>query len=91
MPLINPVSTTYGAISQMMKFTCDQHPEINLDIIDLAFPMSHDAIVKETEKALATYNEPAIPNYTGQPKAAGKTPGDRVRLVVVDSIASNPG
>jgi hypothetical protein len=85
------VSTTYGAVQQMMKFYCDMHPEINLDIVDLTFPCSHEEIVRKAEEAIEKWNEPAITNYTGQPTPNPKTPDGRVRIVIVDSIASNPG
>jgi len=67
------------------------HPEINLDIVDLTFPCSHEDIVRKAEEAITEWNEPAITNYTGQPTPTGKTPDARVRIVIVDSIASNPG
>lgn len=75
----------------MMKFYCDMHPEINLDIVDLTFPCSHEDIVRKAEEAITKWNEPAITNYTGQPTPTGKTPDANVRIVIVDSIASNPG
>jgi hypothetical protein len=67
------------------------HPEIHLDIIDLVFPMTHDSIVDKTQQALAKWNEKATVNYTGHPTPTGKKPDGRVKMVVMDSIASNPG
>lgn len=75
----------------MMKYYCDQNPEIDLDILDLRFPMPNDMIVERAEEVLSKWNEKAIPNYTGQAQATGKSTEHRVRLVVVDSIVSNPG
>ena len=88
--MLTIVSTTYGAIQQMMKFYCDMNPEINLEIINLTFPCSHDTIIKQTEEALAKWNEvnPTEGDEGDNPKGTGD---GRVRLVVVDSIASNPG
>lgn len=74
-----------------MKYYCDQNPEINLDVIELPFPLPNDVIVNRAEEALSKWNEPAKPNYTGQAQPTGKTPNDRVRLVVIDSIVSRPG
>lgn len=75
----------------MMKYYCDANPQINLDILPLPFPLPNDIIVERAEEALSRWNKPAIPNYTGQAQPTGKEVGSRVRLVIVDSIASNPG
>jgi hypothetical protein len=75
----------------MMKYYCDQNPNISLDIVDLPFPLPNDVIVDRAEEAISHWNELARPNYTGQAQPTGKTPEQRVRLVVVDSIVSNPG
>jgi hypothetical protein len=85
------VSTTYGAVQQMMKFYCDMNPEINLDIIILTFPCSHAKIINQTEELLGQWNEVNPTEGDGQHVPKGKKEGGRVRLVVVDSIASNPG
>jgi hypothetical protein len=85
------VSTTYGAVQQMMKFYCDMNPEINLDIINLTFPCSHQTIINQTEELLGQWNEVNPTEDDGQHTPKGKKEGGRVRLVVVDSIASNPG
>ena len=74
-----------------MKYYCDSNPSINLDIIPLPFPLPNDTIVDRAEEAIGRWNVPAIPNYTGQAQPTGKDVDGRVRLVVVDSIASNPG
>ncbi|WVR08776.1 hypothetical protein IAU60_005834 [Kwoniella sp. DSM 27419] len=84
-------STTYGAVAQMAKYIADRHYQIKVEIIDVTFPTTHQSIVQQTEEFLEKYNKPAIPNYTGQPKATGHSPHERVRAVVVDAIASNPG
>lgn len=84
-------STTYGAVQQMMKFYCDMNPEINLDIINLTFPCSHAKIINQTEELLGQWNELNPTEDDGQHVPKGKKEGGRVRLVVVDSIASNPG
>lgn len=85
------VSTTYGAVQQMMKFYCDMNPEINLDVINLTFPCSHQTIIDQTEQALGEWNEVNLTEGEEQHTPKGKKEGGRVRLVVVDSIASNPG
>jgi hypothetical protein len=85
------VSTTYGAVQQMMKFYCDMNPEINLDIINLTFPCSHETIINQTEELLGQWNEVNPTEGDSQHVPKGKKEGGRVRLVVVDSIASNPG
>ncbi|KAK8850714.1 hypothetical protein IAR55_004634 [Kwoniella newhampshirensis] len=84
-------STTYGAVAQTLKYLADRHPNIRLETIDIHFPTSHASIVQATEDLFEKYNEVAIPNYTGQSKPNGKKPNERVRLVVVDAIASMPG
>ena len=88
--MLTAVSTTYGAVQQMMKFYCDMNPEINLDIVNLTFPCSHDTIIKQTEDHLAKWNEVNPTEGDGQHNPKGRGPG-MVRLIVVDSIASNPG
>jgi len=88
--MLTAVSTTYGAVQQMMKFYCDMNPEINLDIVNLTFPCSHDTIIKQTEVHLAKWNDVSPTEGDGQHNPKGRGPG-RVRLVVVDPIASNPG
>jgi hypothetical protein len=85
------VSTTYGAVQQMMKFYCDMNPEINLDIINLTFPCSHAKIINQTEEFLGEWNEVNPTEGDDQPTPKGKKEEGRVRMVVVDSIASNPG
>ena len=77
----------------MMKSYCDMNPEINLDIINLTFPCSHETIINQTEELLGQWNEVNPTEGDEQPSPKGKTETEegRVRLVVVDSIASNPG
>jgi len=75
----------------MMKFYCDMNPEINLDIINLTFPCSHQTIITQTEEVLGQWNEVNPTEGDGQHVPKGKKEEGRVRLVVVDSIASNPG
>ncbi|WVQ86188.1 hypothetical protein IAT38_008356 [Cryptococcus sp. DSM 104549] len=84
-------STTYGAIGQMAKYFADTNPSIKLEVIPLTFPCSHASIVQATNDLLDQYNVIAKPNYTGQSKPCGKTSKERVRMLIVDAIASNPG
>jgi hypothetical protein len=74
-----------------MKFYCDMNPEINLDIIDLTFPCSHETIVKQAAEHMDQWNEVNQTEGDDQPTPKGKKEDGRVRLVVVDSISSNPG
>jgi hypothetical protein len=75
----------------MMKFYCDMNPEINLDIINLTFPCSHQTIINQTEELLSQWNEVNPTEGDGAHTPKGKKEGGRVKMVVVDSIASNPG
>jgi hypothetical protein len=75
----------------MMKFYCDMNQDINLDIINLTFPCSHERIINQTEELLGEWNEVNPKEGDSQHVPKGKNEGGRVILVVVDSIASNPG
>ena len=57
----------------------------------MTFPCEPGEIVAATEQTLAKFNKVAHVNYTGQAKPEGKSSEKRVRMVVVDQIASNPG
>ncbi|ORX40856.1 pyridoxal phosphate-dependent transferase [Kockovaella imperatae] len=83
--------TTYGAMSQMMKCVCDRHPKVNLEIIKVTQPCSHASVVKQTEEVLAKYNEAVHQNPSDARAPKDKRQGQRVRLLLIDSIASNPG
>lgn len=61
------------------KFVCDKYQGVSYHEIPLAFPETHDEIVRKTEAVLKQYNG-----------GAGAR-AQRVRMVVVDSIASLPG
>ncbi|KAI5451918.1 hypothetical protein NCC49_001219 [Naganishia albida] len=69
-------STTYGAVKQTLKYICDKHEGVECVEIPLNFPETHDQIVQKTENVLKKY---------------GPGSEQRVRMVVIDSIASNPG
>ncbi|WRT70899.1 uncharacterized protein IL334_007898 [Kwoniella shivajii] len=84
-------STTYGAVGQMVKCVCDRNPQIRLEVINDIFPCTHQEILDKTNQVLGKYNQIARPNYTGQSKATGISANERVRAVIVDAIASNPG
>jgi hypothetical protein len=62
----------------LRKFICDKYKGVEYHEIALAFPESHDEIVHKTEAVIKEYN-----TDSAKPK--------RVRMVVVDSIASLPG
>jgi len=85
------VSTTYGAVSQTIKHLCDRNPALTLEEIEITFPCAHAEIVRKFEEVVSKYNEPAKPSYTGEPKPMGTDQNKRVRLAVIDTIASNPG
>jgi hypothetical protein len=74
-----------------MKHLCDRIAGLKLEIIDVTFPCSYKAILEKTEEVVQRYNKPASPNYSGEARPTGQTPNERVRMVVVDSIASMPG
>lgn len=84
-------ASTYNAVSQMMKHVCDTHDGVRIEIVDVKFPCLHSEIVAATEAVLKKYNKPTGATRGGagaNPEGLGK---ERVRLVVVDSIASAPG
>lgn len=84
-------ASTYNAVSQMMKHLCDRYPKIRLEIIICTFPCLHADIVKATEDVLAKHNKPAAQSGSTPLRAEGVKADERVRMVVVDSIASVPG
>ncbi|KAL1412461.1 hypothetical protein Q8F55_000206 [Vanrija albida] len=85
-------ATTYNAISQTAKYTCDRNPGIRLEIIQLTFPTTHAEIVEKTEALFKKYNQKAKgPRGDSVPNAVAVDGKERVRMVVIDSIASNPG
>ncbi|KAL7420902.1 hypothetical protein Q5752_004856 [Cryptotrichosporon argae] len=84
-------TTTYGAIGQTVKYICDKHPGVRLEVVDVAFPCAHADVVRQTEAVLSRYNELAPLDLSGLPRAVGRNVHARVRAVVVDQIASLPG
>jgi hypothetical protein len=74
-----------------MKYVCDRNPGVSLEIINLTFPCEKLDIIKRTEEVIQRWNEVPKPHHSGQAKPAGKGPHERVRMVVADQIASNPG
>lgn len=74
-----------------MKHLCDKIPGLKLEIVDIIFPCSHASILKKTEEAIQKYNKDAIPSYSGEARPTGLSPNERVRMIVLDSISSNPG
>lgn len=79
--IIVAYSTSYGAILQSLRYTCDANPGVKLVVIPLTFPLPHAEIVRQTEDVFRKYNA-----HGGDAEESG-----RVRMVVVDGIASNPG
>lgn len=86
-------NTTYGAVGQTLKYICDKHPGVKLHVIDLTFPIAHSEIVAQTEAVFAQYNQVAIPHFSGISKATPLCRANctRVKMCVVDQIASLPG
>ncbi|WWC92518.1 uncharacterized protein L201_007477 [Kwoniella dendrophila CBS 6074] len=84
-------TSTYGAVGQMVKCICDKNPKIRLEVIDDVFPCTHKEIIEKSETLLSQYNEIAKPNYTGISKPTGIKADERIKLVLLDAIASNPG
>lgn len=85
-------ATTYDAVSQTAKYTCDRNPQLRLEVIELTFPTTHAEIVAKTEAVFKKYNQKAkAPRGDSVPKPAAVDGKERVRMVVIDSIASNPG
>lgn len=86
-------ATTYGAVTQTMKHLCDRNPGIRLEVIITKFPCYHSEIVEATEAVLAKYNKPTgnVRGGDAPPTATGLSDKERVRMVVVDGIASVPG
>lgn len=74
-----------------MKHLCDRNPGLSIETIDLTFPCSHAEILRKTEEVIKKYNEEATPSYTGESKPTGRNAHSRIRMMVLDSIASNPG
>jgi len=60
-------------------------------VVDVSFPCEKSLVVAATESVLEKYNKPTIPSYTGQSKPLGRSVDQRVRMVIVDVISSNPG
>ncbi len=61
-------------------------------MVDLTFPCPHAEVLDQTEKLLEKYNVPLISPVGGdvsvKPVAKEKS---RIRMIIIDSIASNPG
>lgn len=84
-------ASTYNAVSQMMKHVCDTHP-VRLEVVNVTFPCLHSGIVDATEAMLKKYNKPTGRASGGDGPAQAEGVGkERIRVVVVDSIASVPG
>ncbi|KIJ57818.1 hypothetical protein HYDPIDRAFT_34765 [Hydnomerulius pinastri MD-312] len=72
-------TTTYGAVSQTLKYLADipEHP--SLSTFNLQFPTTHAVIIKDFKEHIRKVVE--TPDVTGQRKI----------VALIDSIASNPG
>ena len=74
-----------------MKHICDYNPGVSLLTIDVTFPCPLSDVVDATEQAFAEHNRVVKPQLSGVKKAEGVSSEKRVRMCVVDQIASNPG
>jgi hypothetical protein len=74
----------------MMKHVCDTQP-VTIQVVNLTFPCSHASIIQKTREMLEKYNEAVDPEQSGDACATGKQTNQRVRMVIVDTVASNPG
>lgn len=84
-------NTTYGAVNQGVKYICDKHPHLSMETIHLTTPLSHGHILDATRKVLSEINSVAVPDYSGRPRPSGRSVNRRVRMLVLDHIASVPG
>lgn len=84
-------ASTYNAVSQGLKYVCDRHAGVRLEVIPVTFPTTHAAIVEATAALFRKYNHSVPRNYDALTGTPAPFRGERVRLVVVDSIASAPG
>lgn len=82
--------STYNAVAQGLKYVCDRHAGVRLEVIPVAFPMTHAELVGRTRALLSRYNATLPQGYEALHGRQGLT-GERIRLIVVDSIASAPG
>jgi len=76
-----------------MKYVCDRNPGVKLETILVEFPCYHSEIIEKTQAVLEKYNQPTsnVRGGSEPPVAVGVNANERVRMVVIDSIASAPG
>ncbi|KAH7884325.1 pyridoxal phosphate-dependent transferase [Phlebopus sp. FC_14] len=72
-------TTTYGSVTQTLKYLADIPPHPTISTFNLQFPTTHAAIIDSFREH--------IQNVT----AENPNNGDRKIIAVIDSIASNPG
>ena len=84
-------STSYNALAQTMKYICDRHDDVTIEHVDLTFPCPHSEVIAKTEAMLEKYNHATGPRHAFNGHPEGKSHDKRVRMVLVDTIASNPG
>lgn len=76
----------------MLKYVADRHPKVRLEVVNVTFPCPHSKVVEDTETLLEKYNKPSASiQLESELKPVGKDKKERVRLVLMDSISSNPG
>ncbi|KAF9223652.1 PLP-dependent transferase [Gyrodon lividus] len=72
-------TTTYGSVSQTLKYLADLPPHPTLSTFDLQFPTTHAKIIEDFEKHIKKLTEAADVKW------------ERKIVAVIDAIASHPG
>ncbi|KAF8558146.1 PLP-dependent transferase [Imleria badia] len=72
-------TTTYGPVSNALKYLVDVPPHPTLSTFDLQFPTKREKIIQDFEK------------YIKQLTEVGDVTGERKIIAIIDTIASNPG
>lgn len=91
--LTQPDDTTYGAVAQTVKYLADRNPGLSIESIHVDFPCAHSAIIQRTEEALKALNRNADSNHPSAAltKGEGGVKNKRVKALIIDQIASQPG
>lgn len=84
-------ASTYNAVSQSLKYICDRNAGVRLEVIPVTFPTTHQDLIDRTASVFRTYNHSVPHNYHPLSGKPAPFASERIRLVVVDSIASAPG
>ncbi|RUS33251.1 pyridoxal phosphate-dependent transferase [Jimgerdemannia flammicorona] len=74
------LSTIYEAMHQTLCYLCDTHEGVSLVCVEVAYPVSDDALVEAVEQVIEEEER----------KEDGLV-GGRIRIAIVDAISSQPG